>query len=218
MKKRYLITILLLVLLPINVKAASISVSCNKSTADSNTTVVCKVYAKDSKVSGAEGSVSVTNGTIVSQSKLSCEIGSVTSKGFECVDTEVNNSLQVVSYTIKVGSEGTTTFKVTNGKVVGNNYDTISVGASQVTININKVTPKKETKKEETKKTDTDVEDNKKEENKEIVIKPEKETKTEYCKPDSYHKFIEIYAIVITVMFGLLSIYSISKKGKVNKI
>ena len=98
MKKRMLLCLLLLI--PINAKAASMNVSCSKSTVEPSSTINCTVNVFDNEVSGGEGSVSVSNGTIKSGAKNKCGYGSVSNDKFACVDDVVNKSMSLATYTI----------------------------------------------------------------------------------------------------------------------
>ena len=142
MKKRYLLYLLLLI--PFNVHAASMSVSCNKTTAEPSSTVNCTVSIFDTEVSGGEGLVSVTNGTIKNVSKNQCGYGTVSNDKFACVDDVQDKSMALATYTIELGSEGTTTFNVSGSKVVGEGFSTISV--NNVSASIAVVQPKQEEK------------------------------------------------------------------------
>ena len=156
MKKRMLSCLLLLI--PINAKAASMNVSCSKSTVEPSSTINCTVNVFDNEVSGGEGSVSVSNGTIKNVVKNKCGYGSVALDKFACVDDVVNKSMSLATYTIEVGNEGTTTFTVSNAKVVGNEFATVPVGTVSSKISIVKPTvevkeevkpqPKQEDKKQ----------------------------------------------------------------------
>lgn len=172
MKKKLLLSLLLLI--PFNAKAASMSVSCNKTTTEPSSTINCTVNAFDSEVSGGEGSVAVTNGTIKNVTKNKCGYGSVSNNKFECVDDVVNKSISLVTYTIEVGTEGTTTFAINNAKLVGTNFETVGVGTISTKINIAKPVeaPKVETPKEEAKPKPE-------EKAKVIAVKPEEKTTTE---------------------------------------
>ena len=141
MKKKYLL-LLLLLLIPIKVKAASIGITCDSTLVDAGSSVTCKVTAYDSKVSGAKASISVTNGTILSVSSLSSsEICSPDKNGFVCVDEERDNSYPVASYTIQVGSSGTTTIRAYSAEVVGVDYNTIQVSDASASITIREKAP-----------------------------------------------------------------------------
>ena len=146
MKKKYLLSLILLI--PFNVQAASMSVSCNKTTTEPSSTVSCTVAIADTEVSGGEGSVSVTNGTIKNVAKNRCGYGSATIDKFACVDDVAPSSMSLVTYTIEVGGEGTTTFTVNNGKVVGAGFETFSAGSKSATISVVKPEVKEEVKVE----------------------------------------------------------------------
>ena len=169
MKKKILLS--LLILIPFNAKAASMSVSCNKTTAEPSSTINCTINAFDSEVSGGEGDVLVTNGTIKNVTKNKCGYGNVANNRFECVDDVVNNSMSLVTYTIEVGQEGTTTITIGNAKVVGNNFETLGMGTISTNINIVKpvVAPKEEVK----------AQPKLEEKPKTVAVQPEENTPTE---------------------------------------
>ena len=136
MKKRFLLYLLLL-LIPINAKAAaSMSVSCDKTSVNPKETVNCSIVVYDTEVSGGEGNVSVTNGTIKSYTENKCGYGSIETNQFSCVDDWTNDSMVIGSYEIETGSSGTTTFTVSDAKVVGNKFATIPVTVPAVNITV----------------------------------------------------------------------------------
>lgn len=146
MKKKILLSLLLLI--PFNAKAASMNISCNKTTAEPSSTVNCTINAFDNEVSGGEGNIVVTNGTVKNVVKNKCGYGSVANDKFACVDDVVEKSISLATYTIEVGQEGTTTISVSNAKMVGDNFETIGMGTISANINVVKpvVMPKEEIK------------------------------------------------------------------------
>ncbi len=144
MKKKILLSLLLLI--PFNVKAASMNVSCNKTTTEPSSTITCTINAFDSEVSGGEGNVVVTNGTVKNVVKNKCGYGSVGNDKFSCVDDVVEKSISLATYTIEVAQEGITTVSVNNAKIVGENFETVAMGTVSTKINIIKPTevPKEE--------------------------------------------------------------------------
>ena len=140
MKKRYLLYLLLL-LIPINAKAAaSMVLDCDKTTVNPNETITCSIVVNDSEVSGGEGSVSVTNGTIKTATASNCGYGVFDTTGFSCVDDWRANTLTIGTYTIQAGSIGTTTIAVTNANVVGYKFDTFDVNVASVNVSVNSYT------------------------------------------------------------------------------
>ena len=165
MKKKILLS--LLILIPFNAKAASMTVSCNKTTAEPSSTINCTINAFDSEVSGGEGDILVTNGTIKNVTKNKCGYGNVANNRFECVDDVVEKSISLATYTIEVGQEGTTTISVNNAKMVGDNFETIGMGT--ISANINVVKPVEIPKEE--------IKPNAVNENKNVVaVKPDEPT------------------------------------------
>ena len=136
MKNKLLL--LLILLIPFGVKAASLSVSC-PATATPNSEVECTITAYDTLVSGASAKVSVENGSISSSRALAPGIlcGADTTT-LTCVSDEVENSMNVASYKIKVGESGTTIFKLDSAQISGENYTTTMVGTiiKNITIDV----------------------------------------------------------------------------------
>ena len=140
MKKRYLLLAALL-LIPFNAKAAEMKVECDKTTASPKSTVNCTVKVFDTEVSGGQGNISITNGVVKKATKVNCAIGDAETNEFACSDLAVSDSLPIVTYEIEVGETGTTTFGVTEAKVVGNEFATIDTNVTPVTITISSTTP-----------------------------------------------------------------------------
>ena len=229
--------ILIYLLFPIGVSAASVNIVCDKAKVEEGATVVCSVIAKDTKVSGASGTVTVTGGSVESVTKVSkCEIGSVSATGFECIDTEKDGSLTIASYTVKVGLSGKMTFKVSSALVVGTDFDTINVSDASVTVDIieksNNIsivdkTPKDDTntktenpKKDNTPKViapqnDEEVEETKEEEEEVKEVSEEKVIcpTCEKCAP-SNEKFFQIYAYSVSILFIIYMIFTLIKIRK----
>ena len=143
MKKTHIIIIILLLLVPINIKAASMSISCDNLNPEANQIVRCSVNISDTEVSGGEGTVQITNGTIRSVIKNSCSQGEATTSSFTCVDEVRNGSMSLVTYVIEVGNSETTVFSITGAKVVGYDFATISTSVPSANISIKEkvVTP-----------------------------------------------------------------------------
>ena len=143
MKKRNLL-LLALLLIPFNAKAeASMTMTCDKTTADPNTEVHCTIVGKDTEVSGAEGDPVITNGTIVSSTNCGYGGGLQTDRDnpskpprLECIQDVENDELEIITYTIKVGESGTTTFAINNAKLIGYKYATIPMNLPAVNIAI----------------------------------------------------------------------------------
>ena len=140
MKKRYLLLAALL-LIPFNAKAAEMKIECDKTTASPKSTVNCTIKAFDTEVSGGQGIISITNGVIKKGTKVNCAIGDVDANEFACSDLAVNTSLPIVTYEIEVGDTGTTTFGITEAKVVGTEFATIDSNVTPVAITISSTTP-----------------------------------------------------------------------------
>ena len=138
MKKIYLLFAILL-LIPLNAKAYEIKLECDKTTAAPKSEVNCSVVGYDTHVSAVGGTVSVQNGTVKKVTKNQCNFGTVNETEFDCIHDITPTKMNAVTYTIEVGETGTTTFGLTNPKLVGYEYrdddaDTITVTPVRITI------------------------------------------------------------------------------------
>ena len=136
MKKRNLLFLLAVLLIPANAKAAEMKINCDKLTAAPKSTVKCTISAYDVETSGGEGKISITNGKVTNAAKVMCNQGDVETTQFFCAHDYQENSIDLATYTIEVGESGTTTFGLTNAKFVGNNFKTISYNVTPVEITI----------------------------------------------------------------------------------
>ncbi len=136
MKKNYLL-LLLLLLIPFAVKAeASMTVTCDQTNVDPNSTVTCEAKVFDSVVSGGEGTIVVDNGTLKSITPLYCAVGEAEGDHFSCIDEIVSATATIVRFEAQTASSGQTTISINNAKVVGgDDFDTIEVNVTPLTIN-----------------------------------------------------------------------------------
>ena len=213
MKKRYLLLAALL-LIPFNAKAAEMKIECDKTTASPKSTVNCTIKVYDTEVSGGQGIISITNGVIKKGTKVNCAIGDVDANNFACSDLAVSDSLSIVTYEIEVGDTGTTTFGITEAKVVGTEFATIDSNVTPASITISTTTPtdpeptdpeptEPEPKDPEPK---TPTEDQKQNDKKEEIENPETGT------------FLNTALILIALGGATYVVYNVAKKKKFFRI
>lgn len=154
----FFIIILMMALLPVNVMAASVSVSASSKTIKEGDTVTVKVTFKEKKLYGAKGSFSYDS------SVLKYVSGSNTSDGTIAVyasDPGSGASSLSVSIKFKAKKAGSATVSVSANDVI--NVDGESLGTLKGSVRITvkgseeaKATPQKTAKPEQTKKPDTE--------------------------------------------------------------
>ena len=142
MKKNLLF--LMILLLPISAKAASMEIKCSSTNITVGDSVRCTVTAKATQVGGAEGFVDITNGTVASTEKKVCEIGDpydldlpTNKMKLSCANVLVNNTADIAVYTLKSSATGKMTFGISSAKVVDESFNTVSVTSPSVTITVN---------------------------------------------------------------------------------
>ena len=136
MKKNLLF--LMILLLPITAKAASMEIQCTSNSITVGESVKCSIVGKHAKVGGAAAKVvSVSNGSITAATPSTCPFGEVKNEEFSCVNEETANSVTFASYTIKSSKEGTMTLTLSEVELVGiNGTDYVTYEFPSVSKNI----------------------------------------------------------------------------------